>query len=648
MRAGTLFAVATTLLVSSAPIAADGIGSCVSLAPDARMACLETALAANDPLDPLAIEALDAWIADDAAGALRAADLILGRLEAAKPSAHAAALEYRGLALSALGRHAEAAAAFAEVLRRDDGVNRVTWWSGGDSPAWTAEIDVPTERLVHASRAFAAAGDAAAAGSALERARRLGSAGVAEEGADTAGAERLVAESWYEPAAEAEIALLDGEPISLVRERGRVVLIDFWATWCEPCTRELPQLEALYRAREKSGLVAVAVNVGEEEQVVRSFVGSLRLGLPVGLSDPELTRQFDVDSLPTLIAIDRRGRLRGRWNGYREDLIEQVAGIVDALIAGEGDERDELARVSAGSRTFEVAWSRRGPAPVDGVTFVPGQGTHPGHFVIASDRQLVPLGPTGSATAKARVIPYAVGTLRASGPDGQGRAELFGFRRGGKTIAYVAPAADALVLWEAAAPVFDLWPRTASGASGSTSHVPSASEVWLATLGGFVRTDARGRPIGPTVLAGEAVLGLASDPGSVILATASGSLVWLDGDLREVRRQRVAPALGGLASAPGVSGVGVLPETVIAVAAGRFLAGGVQLALATRTEQLVVLDPATGRELFRARWPGIRGLAAGDLEGDGLDEIAISSGYRLTVLRAVRASAGDTAGTKTP
>jgi hypothetical protein len=110
---------------------------------------------------------------------------------------------------------------------------------------------------------------------------------------------------------------------------------------------------------------------------------------------------------------------------------------------------------------------------------------------------------------------------------------------------------------------------------------------------------------------------------------------WLDRELNVVAR-RPGPQDGWiLVEDPQSDGLGVAPPNVTATAAGRFLDGDArQVALATRTGQLVLFDLAAGEVRFRAVWEGpITDLASGDLDGDGFDELIIAAGNDLGVLR---------------
>jgi len=122
-----------------------------------------------------------------------------------------------------------------------------------------------------------------------------------------------------EPAPGYAAPTLDGDTLALEALRGRVVLLNVWATWCAPCRVEMPALDRLYRQYRDDGLVVVAVSVdagSDAARLVRRFVADLGLAFPV-LLDPAGTVQdrFGVNGLPTTFLIDRTGRIRARLLG---------------------------------------------------------------------------------------------------------------------------------------------------------------------------------------------------------------------------------------------------------------------------------------------------------------------------------------------
>ncbi len=122
-----------------------------------------------------------------------------------------------------------------------------------------------------------------------------------------------------EPAPTFRLADLAGRPVDLASYRGRVVLLNFWATWCAPCRDEIPAIEALARELEGRGLSVLAVNHQEPAAAVGGFVRRYGLTLPV-LLDPrgEVGERYHVVALPATFLIDPRGSLVGAALGFRD------------------------------------------------------------------------------------------------------------------------------------------------------------------------------------------------------------------------------------------------------------------------------------------------------------------------------------------
>jgi peroxiredoxin len=120
------------------------------------------------------------------------------------------------------------------------------------------------------------------------------------------------------PAPDFELPKLAGDGrVKLSALAGQVVVIDFWASWCEPCKRELPVLQKLHDALAPSGLVVLAISVDEDPAEARRFVLSRKLTLPT-LSDVRGTvpDRFKLDRMPTAVLIDRKGVVRDVRRGY--------------------------------------------------------------------------------------------------------------------------------------------------------------------------------------------------------------------------------------------------------------------------------------------------------------------------------------------
>lgn len=109
---------------------------------------------------------------------------------------------------------------------------------------------------------------------------------------------------------------LDGRPVSSASWRGQVVLVNFWATWCLPCRREIPALVGLQERYRGRIVVVGVVDDNASDQSVRQFASTLRINYPVIRASMELNRRFpSVEALPTTVLVDPRGQVTVAYAG---------------------------------------------------------------------------------------------------------------------------------------------------------------------------------------------------------------------------------------------------------------------------------------------------------------------------------------------
>jgi peroxiredoxin len=118
-------------------------------------------------------------------------------------------------------------------------------------------------------------------------------------------------------APEFSLPSLKGTTVTLGSMKGKVVLVDFWAQWCEPCKKELPQLDRLAKEYAAKGVVIVAVNIDKQRDNAERMVKQLGVSLPV-LLDPagSVAGSYDLPKMPTSFVIDKKGIVRFVNEGF--------------------------------------------------------------------------------------------------------------------------------------------------------------------------------------------------------------------------------------------------------------------------------------------------------------------------------------------
>ncbi len=127
---------------------------------------------------------------------------------------------------------------------------------------------------------------------------------------------------------------IDGQQVRLSDFKGKVVLLNFWATWCAPCLEEMPDMQLLWEKSREEGFVilAVAADRGSKEQVV-AFAQELALTFPV-LLDPDgnVRNRYEVAALPMSYLIGRDGKISGRVIGSKAWASQEAFTLIDHLL----------------------------------------------------------------------------------------------------------------------------------------------------------------------------------------------------------------------------------------------------------------------------------------------------------------------------
>jgi len=129
------------------------------------------------------------------------------------------------------------------------------------------------------------------------------------------------------------LSTLTGESQSLSGLKGKVVFLNFWATWCGPCRAEMPSMEALYNSYREKGLEILAVNCGEDKAGVLAFMNNNNLSFPALLdSDGQVSRSYGIQAIPTSYIINREGNIISRIVGSIDWDTPKIRAALEMLL----------------------------------------------------------------------------------------------------------------------------------------------------------------------------------------------------------------------------------------------------------------------------------------------------------------------------
>ena len=130
---------------------------------------------------------------------------------------------------------------------------------------------------------------------------------------------RIEVPSHYIEAHDFEGEMVSGKKASLADFSGKFLILNFWATWCSPCLKEMPDLDQVYQSLGPENLIVLAVSMGESRERVRKFLKKRNYSFPV-MTDPEMeiTSLYGVRNIPITYLVDPSGVIIGRALGPRE------------------------------------------------------------------------------------------------------------------------------------------------------------------------------------------------------------------------------------------------------------------------------------------------------------------------------------------
>ncbi len=393
-----------------------------------------------------------------------------------------------------------------------------------------------------------------------------------------------------------ETSLLEGGTWSSEEHSGKVVLLAFWATWCGPCKREMPELSEMWESLHDKPfeLMAVSVDEGSSDKVSKT-AKKWKMPFPVA-HDRELGRKFDVSGLPAIRLLGPDGSMRFSGSGYSPTGVEKIHKRIDALLEelAAGDKGD-------GQRVGEV-WT-------SGTTKLTGFSMVNGALSVAAAPNRVLVGTKGSAPVALSVVDGVLDQEQE------------------RDVSTQWTGLDGQVIW------FDGAVGAKPGGLWLRAFDPEGTQRWLSTLPSpLVRLAVSGTHLwlameeGLAVVDGTGKVVASHDINAHDIADAGDGSIWaVDGTTRYrvtidgISASDAAPdsaAVDG-AGAWGRKGVRQLIE-------GRFGPSGALRKIAVRRGDVLTGLDGEGKIAFTMNLEADPVIAASDLNGDGQDELLVT------------------------
>lgn len=136
-----------------------------------------------------------------------------------------------------------------------------------------------------------------------------------------------------QPAPDFTLKSLSGKNLKLSEQAGNVVMLNFWASWCGPCRKEMPLLNELHNKYEPLGFVILGVNVEQELKLAKAFLKETPVDFPILFdSGNQVSQAYEVIAMPTTVLIDRAGKVRYLHKGYKAGDENKYRKMVKKLV----------------------------------------------------------------------------------------------------------------------------------------------------------------------------------------------------------------------------------------------------------------------------------------------------------------------------
>jgi thiol-disulfide isomerase/thioredoxin len=226
------------------------------------------------------------------------------------------------------------------------------------------------------------------------------------------------------PASDFTLKDLEGNEVRLSDHRGKVVLLNFWATWCGPCRLEMPILQRFEKTHADKGVVVLAVSTDRfnDRSQIKPFLEENNFDFKVLLEDPEQLAGYDYRGIPALYVVDREGRIASARTGYNPDLKEKLETSILGIINGEPTPGRELLRVETAPPDFGLLWMQPVEGDVNALAIAAPIGEQAGEVAVIGRPGLMRWSASGEHLGNAPLQGWTMG-LRAEDLDANGTRE---------------------------------------------------------------------------------------------------------------------------------------------------------------------------------------------------------------------------------
>jgi peroxiredoxin len=130
------------------------------------------------------------------------------------------------------------------------------------------------------------------------------------------------------------VTTTSGQSVTLDNYHGSLLIVDFFATWCQPCRQSIPHLVEMKKKYGKQGLQVLGLSADEDgERYVKAFADEFRINYPLALAGNSVTSDFGIRSVPVMFVIDKKGKIAEVYRGYSSEMNRALEGLIKRLLS---------------------------------------------------------------------------------------------------------------------------------------------------------------------------------------------------------------------------------------------------------------------------------------------------------------------------